>query len=113
MSTNCYTTHGLNGSCPERTSTINVTQVMYTSLGGHVEDVFIVDRGSVGDPITGGNAVTLSEVPVTGAPLSVYFGGLRMVINRDYTVNAQVVTFINATFNENNTIVADYWTASA
>lgn len=104
--------NALNGTAPERTATINVTNVTYTGLGSHAEDVFVADRGSVGDPVTGANSVTTKQTPVVGAPFAVYFGGLRQIAGLDYTLNANVVTFLSATFNAGNTIVLDYFVAN-
>ena len=105
--------NALNGAAPEFTPTVNITQVTYTGLGSNVVDVFVADRGSVGDPITGGNSVNARQSPVAGAPFTVFLGGLRQTLGLDYTVNSGVVTFLSATLNSGNVVVLDYWTASA
>ena len=106
--------NALNGSAPERTPTINVTSVTYTGLGSNVVDVFVVDGESVGDPVTGGNQVTAKSTPVSAAPFVVFFNGLRQIKDVDYTNNAGVVTLLNGVvFNTANTLVLDYWVASA
>lgn len=99
----------LNGAAPQRQSIINVSHVTYTSLGSNINEAYVTDRGSPGDPATGGNQIIVRQGPVTGAPLDVYFGGLRMNLGLDYTVNSQVITFISSTFNSGNVIAVSYW----
>ena len=103
--------NALNGAAPERTPTINVTNVTITGLGSSVVDSYITDRGSPGDPSTGGNQVLSRQTPVTAAPFAVYFGGLRQTSGLDYTVNAGVVTFLNATFASGNVVLLEYFVA--
>ena len=85
--------------------------MVYTSLGANVVDVYITGRGNPGDPPAGGNTVVLRQTPVSGAPLALYFGGLRQVANVDYSISGTSIIFTTATFDAGNTVVADYWVA--
>jgi len=106
--------NALNGTAPERTPTVNVTQVVITGIGTPVSDAFVVDRGDFGDPISGGNAVTLTQTPLAGAPFQVFRGGLRQVLNRDFVLNATTIMLLGGvTFATGDTIVVDYFKASA
>jgi len=104
--------HGLNGSAPERAPTVNVTEVTYTGIGANVVDVFVTDRGNVGDPPANGNAVTARQTPVAGTPFAVYLGGPRLTPALDYTLAGRLVTLTTATLNAGNVILLDYWTAN-
>lgn len=102
--------NALNGSAPERTPTITVTQVTISGLGNHVLDVYVTDRGSTGDPVAGANSITLSQTPVAGAPFLFFVNGVLMALNRDYTLNAKVVTLLNAvTFIAGDTLTSSYF----
>ena len=111
MHTGC--TREINGCSPEHNPTVNVSNVTYTGLGSNVVDVFVTDRGSVGDPAAGGNSVTARQSPVARAPFVVFLGGLRLNLTLDYTVNSGTVTFNTITLNTQNVVTLDYWTASA
>jgi hypothetical protein len=99
--------NALNGSAPERTPTVNVTQVTYSGLGSSAEDIFVVGT----TPGVGVNAysVTLSSTPATGTPLYVYRGGLRQAVNRDFTITGATITFSSAAFTLDETILVDYF----
>ncbi len=106
--------NALNGTAPERTPTVNITQVTITGLGVPVSDVFVADRGETGDPLIGQSSVALTQTPVSGAPFFVFRGGLRQVPTRDYVLDDLIVRFLNdVVFVAGDTVVVDYFMASA
>jgi hypothetical protein len=102
--------NALNGSAPERTPTITITQVTISGLDHFVDDVFVVDRGSTGDPIAGANSATLSQTPLSGAPFMFHLNGARLTLNRDFSLNGTTVTLLNAvTFLTSDTLSFAYF----
>ncbi len=103
--------NALNGTAPERTPVINITSVTITGLGYSVEDLFVVGGPNARDPVAGASTVTLSSLPVLGAPFYVFRGGLRQAINLDFSVAYQtgIVSFLDVVFSAEETILIDYF----
>lgn len=107
-----------NATVPERAPSVSVSTLSIT-LGVAdarvVTDVFVADRGSAGDPLSGFIYVVLTYDPLVTYPVSVYRNGVRQTDTLDYTLTTGVntLTFPAKPFSAGEVILVDYLTTEA